>query len=114
MNSITKLMAALGIHANVKGYVYTVKGIEIIIDTPDVSGKFMSVVYGGIAQKHDASPMNIERCIRSAIHSAYNKCPDKFSILWFDHKPTVSEFLANAAVYISEGLVNNNLLEVTK
>ena len=91
----------LGIKPNLLGFSFlkdcSVKGIE----DPKSLNKLTSLLYPSIATEYNTTPCKVERCIRSAIESAYLKnklkhLDDMFGIKFFDtyEKPSNGTFIA--------------------
>ena len=103
---ITKIIKELGIPANLKGYHYLIYRIETLISG---TGRLDSMMkfYQGVAEEFNTTPSRVERAIRNAIETGWNRANIDFVHKLFRYtvdpkkdRPTNSEFLATVADYI--------------
>lgn len=101
---ITKIIKELGVPSNIKGYEYIREGISILYDQPELIGSFSKSLYPNIAVKYGAKPRNVERAIRHAIETSWNRGSWEVMEEVFGHsvdiekaKPTNSEYLTAIA-----------------
>ncbi|MCM1506571.1 MAG: sporulation initiation factor Spo0A C-terminal domain-containing protein [Ruminococcus flavefaciens] len=94
--TIAKMLLYMGFQANHKGYRYTVESILLILDNPEFAYGFNYKLYPVIAKKHNVTPLSVERALRTAISSAYDRNYRKFEE-FFEYKlqkPTNTEFVS--------------------
>lgn len=103
---ISKAVKELGISANLKGYHCIIGGIELILDNNDLMCSIMEL-YDAIAEKLNTTRSKVERAIRHAIETGWDRANPEFSREMFGYsvdmnrgKPTNSEFMANVADYL--------------
>ncbi len=101
---VTQHIKAVGITANVKGYYYLRDAILMVFDDFDLISHLTTDLYVRVAQKYDATPQRVERAMRHAIESAWNRgsvrvLEDFFGYTICDTKgkPTNGEFIAMLA-----------------
>ena len=110
MNNNHKLISTclkdLGMTANLSGYHYLRYGIEVMLEDSTFSMSMCKDVYGAIAQKFNATPAKVERCIRHAIEVSWSNMDETSKIIIFGRsavrrgKPANSEFISNIVDYI--------------
>lgn len=101
---ITSAICSVGVPANVKGYPFLRTSISMVIRDQKMVYGITKQLYPAVAKKHDSTPGNVERNIRSAIEIAWKRGDrEAFSQLFnmtmdFNGpKPTNSEFIAMIA-----------------
>ena len=104
---ITLIIKELGIPANVKGYYYIRYAIELMIKDISLAGKITKVLYPKIAEEFNTTPVRVERAIRHAIETGWNRANLDivnrlfgFTVSSDKGKPTNSEFISTVADYI--------------
>lgn len=71
---VKDVLLELGVPSHFKGYVYLQDAIEIVSKQGiSVMGNVISQIYTKIAEKYDATPGKVERCIRHAIEVGANR-----------------------------------------
>ena len=97
---VVSLLRDIGVSVRMIGYKYMKAAIILAISEPDSLTSITKYIYPVIASKHGSSPNNVERNIRYAIESSWNKRKiDKYleaqNELFGskDKKPTNSEFI---------------------
>lgn len=101
---ITLLLREFGIPANIKGYQYLRKAIQMAVESPETMNAVTKVLYPDIAKCHRTTAGGVERAIRNAIEVAWNRgnveCLQKYfgyTISPNVGRPTNSEFIATLA-----------------
>ena len=103
---ISNVVKELGISANLKGYRYIICGVELIMNNISLMDSTMGV-YKGVGKEFNVTPNRVERAIRHAIESGWNKANSTLVKKMFGcsvdsrkGKPANSEFLATVADYL--------------
>ena len=107
--TITALLHEIGVPANLLGYKYLKDAIATAVNEPTVVNKGITKkLYPRVAKLHDTTPSRVERAIRHAIECAWDRGDLEVLSNFFGNtvsmhkgKPTNSEFIAMAAVYLS-------------
>lgn len=101
---VTKHIKAIGITANIRGYHYLREAILLVHDNFDLMSQLTTGLYVSVAQKYNSTPQRVERAMRHAIETAWNKgnvevLEDFFGYTIMDSKgkPTNGEFIAMLA-----------------
>lgn len=110
---IVELLKKIGIPCYLKGYYYIKTAIEYYLSFPKGESPLMTKeLYPYIAKKYQSTPLRVERTIRHAIETNWNRAGiDKID--FFDQifgnsidpnkgKPTNSEFISAVAEYIRQ------------
>lgn len=99
--SISDLIQYIGIPAHVKGYYFIREAVYISLREEKSLGNFSKKIYPQIAKKYSTTAVCVERNIRHAIESAWNKGNLKVLDTMFGYtinaakgKPTNREFIA--------------------
>ena len=102
--AVTKLMREIGIPAHIKGYQFIREAILLSIKDYDIINSITKQLYPAIANQYSTTPSRVERAIRHAIESTWNKGFFKSDDKLFGYtlstdrgKPTNAEFIAIAA-----------------
>ena len=102
--AVTKLMREIGIPAHIKGYQFIREAIMLSIKDYDIINSITKQLYPAIASQFSTTPSRVERAIRHAIESTWNKGFVKSDDKLFGYtlstergKPTNAEFIAIAA-----------------
>ena len=97
---VVALLRDIGVSVRMIGYKYLKAAIILAISDSDSLTSVTKYIYPVIASKHGSSPSNVERNIRYAIESSWNKRKvDKYLAVQNelfanrDKKPTNSEFI---------------------
>ncbi len=88
---IYEILHKLAIPSHFKGYQYLKTGIALYTK----ENKAMHVLYDEIAKTHNTTAIRVERCMRSAIQSAYIHNPQAICI--YQRKPCVSHIIKYAS-----------------
>ncbi len=101
---ITQHIKKVGITANVKGYYYLRDAILLVHDDFDLMSRLTTGLYASVAEKYHSTPQRVERAMRHAIETAWNRgdirvLEDFFGYTIHDTKgkPTNGEFIAMLA-----------------
>ena len=106
---ISIILKELGIAPNIKGYTYLKSAILYVFEQDDKLNLLMTKnVYPKIAKIYNTTPQRVERAIRHAIESAWNKGNlDTLEKYFYSctspkrGKPTNSEFIYTIVDYIN-------------
>ncbi|MBQ8780785.1 MAG: sporulation transcription factor Spo0A [Oscillospiraceae bacterium] len=98
---VTDIIHQIGIPAHIKGYHYLRKAILLAIDDQDMLESVTKMLYPAVAAEFDTSPSRVERAIRHAIETAWDRGDVEILNSMFGYtinggkgKPTNSEFIA--------------------
>lgn len=98
---VTDVIHQIGIPAHIKGYHYLRKAIMLSIKEPDMLESITKLLYPTIAEAFNTSPSRVERAIRHAIETAWDRGDVDVLNNMFGYtisvgkgKPTNSEFIA--------------------
>jgi two-component system, response regulator, stage 0 sporulation protein A len=101
---VTNLMHEIGIPPHMSGYQYIREAIIMTVNNSKVFSSITRVLYPTVAEKFSSTPQKVERAIRNAIESAWERGnPDTVDALFgytvnnAKGKPTNSEFIAMIA-----------------
>jgi two-component system response regulator (stage 0 sporulation protein A) len=101
---VTKHIKAIGITANIRGYHYLREAILLVHDNFELMSQLTTGLYVSVAEKYNSTPQRVERAMRHAIETAWNKgnvevLEDFFGYTIMDTKgkPTNGEFIAMLA-----------------
>ncbi len=101
---VTNHIKKVGITANIKGYHYLRDAILLVHDNFELMSRLTTGLYTTVAKKHNSTPQRVERAMRHAIETAWNRgnievLEDFFgyTILDTKGKPTNGEFIAMLA-----------------
>lgn len=101
---VTRHIKAVGITANIKGYYYLRDAILMVFDDFNLISRLTTELYIRVAEKYNATPERVERAMRHAIESAWNRGSIKVLEDFFGYticdakgKPTNGEFIAMLA-----------------
>lgn len=109
-DQVTKrLLRDVGIPTHIRGYRYTVTGILLIAERPDIADAITKELYPQIGKVHNTTPSRVERAIRHSIEVAWSRgdldvLKNYFgnTVSSFEGKPTNSEFLTRMAEAVQE------------
>jgi len=109
-NKIIRIFMAIGIPSNLKGYQYLREAVKMTIDEPDAITHITTRIYPELAKRFHTSPSNVERAMRHAIETAWERGKKEnidslFGLKIYDRneKPTNSEFIALIADKLALG-----------
>ena len=98
---ITDIIHQIGIPAHIKGYHYLREAILLAINDQDMLESVTKMLYPAVARSFDTSPSRVERAIRHAIETAWDRGDVEVLNNMFGYtinggkgKPTNSEFIA--------------------
>lgn len=98
---VTEIIHQIGIPAHIKGYHYLRKAIVLSIKDPEMLESVTKLLYPTIARMYSTVPARVERAIRHAIETAWDRGDVDFLNDMFGYtvsvgkgKPTNSEFIA--------------------
>lgn len=101
---VTRHIKQVGITANIKGYHYLRDAILMVHDDFDLMSHLTNGLYATVADKYNSTPQRVERAMRHAIETAWNRGNIKvleeffgYTILDTKGKPTNGEFIAMLA-----------------
>lgn len=101
IRQVTDTLREIGVPAHLKGYQYLREAIVIAVNTPEVLDFITKELYPQIAKKFGTTPSRVERGIRHAIETAWDRGDLKILQRYFGYtisntkgKPTNSEFIA--------------------
>lgn len=104
---ISKMLHTLGIPSHIKGYTYIREGINIILESGELTGGITKEIYPEIARKYNTTSSRVERAIRHAIEISWNRGDYETMEEIFGHsvdydkaKPTNSEFIVTIADHL--------------
>jgi two-component system response regulator (stage 0 sporulation protein A) len=98
---VTDIIHTIGIPAHIKGYHYLREAIMLAIMDEDMLESVTKLLYPTVAKRFDTSPSRVERAIRHAIETAWDRGDVDVLTKMFGYtvncgkgKPTNSEFIA--------------------
>jgi two-component system, response regulator, stage 0 sporulation protein A len=101
---VTSHIKAIGITANIRGYHYLRDAILLVHENFDLMNRLTTSLYVSVAKKYNSTPQRVERAMRHAIETAWNKGNIEvlenffgYTILDTKGKPTNGEFIAMLA-----------------
>lgn len=101
---VTGHIKAIGITANIRGYHYLREAILLVHENFDLMSQLTTNLYVSVAEKYNSTPQRVERAMRHAIETAWNKGNLEvlenffgYTILDTKGKPTNGEFIAMLA-----------------
>jgi len=101
---ITSIIHEIGVPAHIKGYHYLREAIMLAVNDIDIINAITKVLYPTVARKFKTTPSRVERAIRHAIETAWNRGDLDTLNRFFGYtvsntkgKPTNSEFIAMIA-----------------
>lgn len=101
---ITRHIKKVGITANVKGYYYLRDAILMVHNDFELMSRLTTGLYATVAEKYNSTPQRVERAMRHAIETAWNRGDIRVLEEFFGYtihdtkgKPTNGEFIAMLA-----------------
>ncbi len=101
---VTRHIKQVGITANIKGYHYLRDAILMVHNDFDLMSRLTTGLYATVADKYNSTPQRVERAMRHAIETAWNRGNISvleeffgYTILETKGKPTNGEFIAMLA-----------------
>lgn len=112
---VTKLLHALGIPSNIKGYQFIRSAILMVYENPNFIGGITKELYPDLSFKFNTSIQRVERAIRHAIEVSWLRGDIDLMEEIFGHsvdidraKPTNSEFIVTIADKLRLEMINVN------
>ena len=104
---ITNIIKELGIPANIKGYYYIRFAITLAVNDFTYIDAIVKKLYPAVAEEYKTTASRVERAIRHAITTGWNRANVDFAYKLFGYtveqnkaNPTNSEFISTVADYI--------------
>lgn len=72
-NTVTEIIRKIGIPANIKGYRYLRSAVMLAADDMSILDSITKRLYPAIAKENNTTPSRVERAIRHAISSAWER-----------------------------------------
>ena len=101
---VTAVIHEVGVPAHIKGYQYVREAIVIAVQDMDVINAVTKVLYPEVARRYNTTPSRVERAVRHAIETAWDRGDLETLQRYFGYtvsntkgKPTNSEFIAMIA-----------------
>lgn len=99
-----QLLKELGMPTNILGYTYNVEAITIVAQDPSMIHGITKHLYPMVAQRHNTTPVRVERAMRHAIEVTFSNSDVDVVYAVFGNtisvhrgKPTNSQFIATVA-----------------
>ncbi len=103
-SEITGMLHEVGVPAHIKGYQYLRCAIGLVVEDMSILNSITKTLYPEIAIRYDTTPNRVERAIRHAIETAWERSDVevinklfRYTIRNDKGKPTNSEFVAMLA-----------------
>ncbi len=103
---VTAMLLSLNVPTNQRGYHYLRDGILLLMTDPHQ--QLTKALYPAIAKIHNTTPENVEKCIRTTVHSAWGRRRDEVWRQYFPlapngqiPRPTSGQFLKRMADVMS-------------
>lgn len=110
--AITNFLHSVGVPAHIKGYHYLRKAIDLGYRNQEYLEMITKMLYPTIAEEFETTPLRVERAIRHAIETAWDRGDVDtlnsvfgYTISRNKGKPTNSEFIALAVDNFRHGLI---------
>jgi two-component system response regulator (stage 0 sporulation protein A) len=104
---ITGILKTVGIPANVLGYLFAREAVAIAMRDRAAINAVTKMLYPAVAKSFGTTPARVERNIRHAIETAWNRgdinIQQQFfgsTVSYMKGKPTNAEFIATIAEYL--------------
>lgn len=115
MKRVAEYLKTLGIRPNLRGYVFISESVDMIIKGDVTSGLLYKYGFFVISKKHKTTPVRIERAVRHAICSSWDRYPDRYAkLLGFEYRPNLSEFLFELAETIRNEIESDDQSDLTE
>lgn len=92
-SSIRHILRQVGVNSRSKGFAYAQTAICLLLKDPEYQCGLTKVLYPAVARRHHTSSANVERAIRSAVLSAWQKDGFLRQQELFSIRPANGEFL---------------------
>ncbi len=110
---ISNLMKRIGIPASIRGYRFLQQAILLALDDEEMLDAITKLLYPSIAKSNDTTPSRVERSMRHAIETAWERGDVSVLSELFGYtvrasrgKPTNSEFIAIVTEHIKLNLLS--------
>lgn len=104
---IATMIKELGVPANLSGYYHLRFAIELLMGDVSLVNKISKVIYPSVAEHFKSTSYKVERCIRHAIQTGWNRGNKTLQNKLFGYTidtnkgfPTNGEFIATVADYL--------------
>lgn len=105
---IQEVLLQIGMPANLLGFAYFTRAIQVALDNPDALQHLMKILYAEVAEEYHSTPSRVERTMRNAIEVAWTYG----DLDYIDHlfrnsvnplkgQPTNSQFIARLYYYFN-------------
>lgn len=101
---VTEALREMGIPAHIKGFRYVRTAIKLVYEDPTLIERVTKALYPTVAHMHDTTSSRVERAIRHAIETAWERGNVEVLTKYFGYttdkergKPTNSEFISMIA-----------------
>ena len=98
---VTSIIHEVGVPAHIKGYQYVREAIILAVQDMDVINAVTKVLYPEVARRYNTTPSRVERAVRHAIETAWDRGDLETLQRYFGYtvsntkgKPTNSEFIS--------------------
>lgn len=100
--AITVFLRRMGVPPHIKGYAYLRRAIFLVVTDPSLVSAVTKILYPDLAQHYKTTSTCVERAIRYAIETAWDRCDEAFLRNYFGYtssrkKPTNRAFIATVA-----------------
>lgn len=104
---VQQALLDLAVPAHIKGYAYTIRAIELVVNDPDLIHDVTGGIYPTIAKEFNTTASRVERAVRHAVEVGWSRGDLDVQMRYFGNtvsptkgKPTNSEFIAQVATTI--------------
>lgn len=109
--TIRRILLELGVPNSIKGHGLLVCAVRIVAEDPSVAEQITKGLYPEVAKEFNETPPRVERSIRHAIESAFDRCDLRVIERYFGNtvspkkgRPTNSEFITRLADVVRNGM----------
>ncbi len=107
IRKVTDIIHRIGVPANIKGHDYLRTGLVLAIENENITHKMTVDLYPAVAKAHNTTSNRVERAMRHAIESAWERGDPEIQARIFRNtvserkgNPTNSQFIAMISDYI--------------
>lgn len=107
----SNLVLTLGVRTKLDGYTYLLDAIPMVLREPGIS--LTKELYPEVGKRHRVNGGQVERAIRGAVHSAWEKRDEHIWQMYFQpgpdgrvHRPTNGSFITRLAECLMTGVEN--------
>ena len=104
----SEFLREVGVPANIRGYDYLREAVNMVAADKSIIHSVTKILYPAVAEKFQTTPARVERAMRHGVETAWERgdletIHKRFGYTVSIHKgrPTVGEFVAIAAEYVS-------------